>query len=349
MAEIRIAQFLLDDIVNVLTESVNKGSSNLIQIIAPGAIAMLTIYVLLWGAAIASGRINEPFSDGAYRIIRMCAVVCFALTVGTYQEDIANFFLNVPTDIAAQVVDGGASLGGNTPGIAKVIDACLQRGFDIGSEVWNYGNKKFGLFHFSYIVYYFLAILIYIAVAVIVGIATALIFMAFIALAILLAVGPMFILMAIFQATYRFFDAWLGQAINFSVLFILVATAVTICFDLFESYMKQLPNGTALDALLNMVKVLGATIAIVAALLQTRSIASALAGGASMTGQNIVSRMFNAATSMGTGAMRAGSMISGAAKSATRAGGSGAGGGGAGGGGVTQRARATAFRKNADS
>jgi type IV secretion system protein VirB6 len=337
MAEIRIAQFLLDDIVTVLTESVNKGSANLIQIIAPGAIAMLTIYVLLWGAAIASGRVNEPFSDGAYRIIRICAVVCFALTVGTYQEDIANFFLNVPTDIAAQVVDQGA------------IDACLQRGFEIGSDVWNYGARKFGLFHFSYIVYFFLAILIYIAVAVIVGIATALVFMAFIALAILLAVGPMFILMAIFQATYRYFDAWLGQAINFSVLFILVATAVTICFDLFEAYMKQLPNGNATDALLNMVKVLGATIAIVAALLQTRSIASALAGGASMTSQNIVSRMFNTATSMRMGAMRAGGMVSSAMKSATGAGASRGAGAGSAGNAVAQRARATAFRKNGDS
>jgi type IV secretion system protein VirB6 len=349
MAEIRIAQFLLDDIVTVLTESVNKGSANLIQIIAPGAIAMLTIYVLLWGAAIASGRVNEPFSDGAYRIIRICAVVCFALTVGTYQEDIANFFLNVPTDIAAQVVDQGASLGGSTPSIAKVIDACLQRGFEIGSDVWNYGARKFGLFHFSYIVYFFLAILIYIAVAVIVGIATALVFMAFIALAILLAVGPMFILMAIFQATYRYFDAWLGQAINFSVLFILVATAVTICFDLFEAYMKQLPNGNATDALLNMVKVLGATIAIVAALLQTRSIASALAGGASMTSQNIVSRMFNTATSMRMGAMRAGGMVSSAMKSATGAGASRGAGAGSAGNAVAQRARATAFRKNGDS
>jgi len=348
MADIKIADFILHDIVKVLTKSVNKGSSNLIEIIAPGAIAMLTIYVLLWGAGIASGRINEPFSDGAYRILRICAVVLLGLTVGTYQEDIAEFFLNVPMQIAALVVDRGADLSGDTPAIAKVIDACLQRGFDIGSGVWDYGTKKFGLFHFSYIVYFFLAILIFIAVAVIVGIATALVFIAFIALAILLAVGPLFILLAIFQTTYRFFDAWLGQAINFSILFILVATAVTICFDLFEDYMAQLPNGSPSDALLSMVKIIGATIAIIAALLQTRGIASAIAGGASMTTQNVFSRMLAApaqiartATSMGSavksGASRAGSAARAGTSAAAR-----------GGGATANRVRSTAFRGGAE-
>lgn len=348
MADIKIAEFILGDIVNVLTESVNKGSSNLIEVIAPGAIAMLTIYVLLWGAGIASGRINEPFSDGAYRILRICAIVIFGLTAGTYQEDIANFFLKVPMQIATLVVDNGADLSGDTPGIAKVIDASLQRGFDIGSEVWNYGTKKFGLFHFSYIVYFFLAILIFLAVAVIVGIATALVFIAYVALAILLAVGPLFILLAIFQTTYRFFDAWLGQAVNFSILFILIATTVTICFDLFEAYMRELPNGSPTDALLNMVKIVGATIAIVAALLQTRGIASAIAGGASMTTQNVFSRMLpvpgqiaRAATSAGSvlksGAGRAGSAAGALTSPATR-----------GGGGPVNRARTTAFRGGAE-
>lgn len=344
MADIKIAEFLLSDIVNVLTESVNKGSSNLIDVIAPGAIAMLTIYVLLWGAGIASGRINEPFSDGARRIIRICAIVGFGLTVGTYQEEIANFFLNVPMQIATLVVDNGADLSGNTPGIAKVIDACLQRGFDIGSDVWNYGSKKFGLFHFSYIVYFFLAILIYIAVATIVGIATALVFVAYIALAILLAVGPLFILLAIFQATYRFFDSWLGQAINFSVLFILVATAVTICFDLFEAYMRNLPNGSPSDALLNMVKIIGATIAIVAALLQTRGIASAIAGGASMTTQNIATRMLQAGNSAGNLASRAVGAGSTAARSIGRATGTTPARSSASAAATANRVRATAFR-----
>lgn len=349
MAEVKIAEFLLDDIVNVLTESVNKGSANLIDVIAPGAIAMLTIYVLLWGAGIASGRINEPFSDGAYRILRICAIVIFGLTAGSYQEDIAAFFMKVPMEIATLVVDRGADLSGSTPGIAKVIDASLQRGFDIGADVWDYGASKFGLFHFSYIVYFVLAILIFIAVAVIVGIATALVFLTFVALAILLAVGPLFILLATFQATYRFFDAWLGQAINFSVLFILVATTVTITFDLFEAYMQGLPRGNAGDALINMVKVLGVSCAIIAALLQTRSIASALAGGAAMTTQNVFSRMMAAPGQVASPLKAGGSMMWSGAKTLGRGAYALAGGGsGSSSGGAVNRVRATAPRVGAD-
>jgi type IV secretion system protein VirB6 len=347
MAEIKIAEFILGDIVNTLTTSVNTGSSNLIGIIEPGATAMLIIYVLLWGAGIASGRINEPFSDGAYRILRICAIVIFGLTAATYQADIANFFLNVPMQIATMVVGGEADFSGDTPAIAKMIDSSLQRGFEIGSDVWEYGRKKFGLFHFSYIVYFFLAILIFIAVAVIVGIATALVFIAYVSLAILLAVGPLFILLAIFPATYRFFDAWLGQAVNFSILFILVATAVSICFKLFEAYMQGLVGGTASDALVSMVKVLGATIAMVAALLQTRGIASAIAGGASMTTQNVFSKMMMAATPHGRVAKMASAVLKAGAGSAGRAAGTTASGAARGGSAVVNRARATAFRGSA--
>ncbi|BDU18565.1 type IV secretion system protein [Dyella sp. GSA-30] len=307
MLAINIANFFLKDVVETIQEAVNTDSANLVQIIEPGAIAMLTIYVLLWGAGIATGRVNEPLRDGIYRILRICFVVALGLTVGNYQTDIADFFLKVPTEIAAQVV----SQGGGGSSLPDIIDNAVNRGFDIGNDVWHYADRKFGLFHLSYVAYYILAIIIFICVAIIAGIATAILFVAYIGLSVVLAVGPLFIVMAIFQPTYKFFDGWLSQIISFSVLFILVSTTISLCFTFMEKYLEGIENGNALDALIGMVKVIGATAAIIAALFESKTIASALVGGAQMSGQGLVSRAMGKAAQSQSHAQTARALVSG--------------------------------------
>jgi type IV secretion system protein VirB6 len=302
MADIEIAKFLLGDIAETIKTFANDGAQTMIDIIGPAAVSLLTIYVVLWGAGIAAGRVNEPFAQGVYRIIRICVIVMFALTASNYSAYVTDFFLSAPSEIAAKMA--GAS---DTAGIASIIDACLQRGFDLGNKVWDYADSKFGLFHFGYIVYFFLAIVIYIAVCVIVAVATGMIFVAYVAMAILLAVGPMFILLAIFQQTQRFFELWLGQLVNFSILFILVATTVTLCFSIFEKFVGDLPILNPGQAIIGMFKVVAGTIAIVSVLLQTRSIGSALGGGVALAAQNVASRALGSVrNAAGTGRQMAG-------------------------------------------
>jgi type IV secretion system protein VirB6 len=292
MADIEIAKYLIGDLAETIKTFANDGSQQMIEIIGPAAISVLTIYVILWGAGIASGRINQTFGDGAYRILRICVIVLFALTASNYSEYVTDFFLTAPSEIAAKMA--GAAEG---TGIADVIDACLQRGFELGNRVWDYAASKFGLFHFGYIVYFFLAIVIYISVCVIVAVATGMIFVAYVATAVLLAVGPLFILLAIFQQTQRFFELWLGQLVNYAVLFILVATTVTLCFAVFEKFVGDLPVLNPGQAIIGMFKVVAGTIAIVAVLLQTQGISSALGGGVALAAQNVTSRVLGSVQS----------------------------------------------------
>ncbi|MGE8219842.1 MAG: type IV secretion system protein [Stenotrophomonas acidaminiphila] len=300
----RLAHFLLENIPETVTAYVNEKSAVMIGYIGPTAVILLTIFVLLWGVAMASGQISEPFTEGMKRIIRMCIIVGFALTAGIYQGTVADFFLKVPTEMASELAYEGSSSGYEPVSIATVLDGSLQKGFDVGDKAWDKGDEMAQKGIRSAIAglgYYALAIMVYCAALVIVCVAAGILLVAFIGTALLLAVGPLFILFAIFPTTLRWFETWLGQVVNFSILYVLVAVAVGLVFSMFDQYLSMLPITTLSETVVNSLKLLGITIAILAVLLQTRSLASALGGGVALTAQNVAGKL----ASMGTDLTRA--------------------------------------------
>lgn len=301
----RVAAYFLDTLVQTATNFVNQTAGTMSTIVAAIAGALLTIYVIFWGLGLASGKITEPFTDGMTRVIRMSLIVSLALSAGIYQSEISNFFLNVPQSVAAELIGASGSADTNTTALAKELDTALGKGIDMGNRCWQYGDAHSGMTGFGGIGYYLVAILIYISVGVIVAVATGIIFVAFIALALLLAIGPLFILCALFQSTQRFFDLWIGQCVSFAILFILVGCAVSLCFEFINQFITKLPQDDMSQILINMVKVVGACIATAAVLLQTRQMAAALGGGVAVVGQGIAGRLGGAV--MGAGRTARGS------------------------------------------
>ena len=316
----RVAHWLLEDIVETITTYSNESSATMIAIIGPVAASLLTIYVMLWGAGIASGQINEPFTDGAKRITRMCAIIAFALSVGIYQGSVARFFLETPSAVAAEIAAPGSTSSADPTSIADVLDESLGKGIEIGNKAWQEGSSKNTVLPPSMegIGYYALAIMIYVSVAAVVAVAAGIIFVAFIALALLLAVGPLFILLAIFPQTQRFFEAWIGQVVNYAILFILVAVCVGMCFTLFDKFLNDLPSTEWEETVINTIKIVAASIAVVAVLIQTRSIASGLGGGVALSAQGLAGKLGGGAAGLARAGM-SGSSRSGVGAGASRA------------------------------
>jgi type IV secretion system protein VirB6 len=110
-----------------------------------------------------------------------------------------------------------------------------------------------------------------------------------IALAVLLALGPLFIAMLFFEATRRFFSAWIAQLANYALITVLTVMVAALLLQLVQSYAAQTAaRGSAIftvDAL-NMLLI---AVLVLLILRQIMPIAAGLAGGLALSSFGTVS------------------------------------------------------------
>lgn len=281
----RVVEFLLERLGSDLQGYAADASTAIIGVIGPAAASLLVIYVLLWGVAIASGQISEPFTDGMKRILWMCVIIAVALTAGVYQDVVVDFFEQVPAELAKAMHTSGGKTVTDAESLAPILDDCIGKALGLGNAVWDnaVALNQLSLLGMTAegLMLQLLAVILYLSALLAVGIAAATIFVANMGLALLLAVGPLFIVLALFPQTRRWFEAWLGQAVRFVVLFVIIAIVSGLIFPLLGGYYQSLTQGSfAEQALVNALKGIGVSIAVACVLVQLYSIATAIGQGA---------------------------------------------------------------------
>lgn len=264
-----------------LTTYVNDVASNVIVAITPVASTLLAIYVMLWGWSTLRGVISEPVTDGIGRIVRLSVIVAIALNVGRYNTYLADMLWRSPEVLAGFVASGHESGVTNT----QYLDALFTQIYDLGDAYWQKGQGiASGGVGFPDVGLLIIALLVWVAGAVATGFSFFLIVIAKIALAILLGVGPIFILMTIFEPTRRFFDVWIGQALNYVFLVMLTSAAIKLVMSIIKAYLAAADQaGVLVDPAVNQALppiVLSGMAFLV--MMQLPSIASALGGGVAM-------------------------------------------------------------------
>jgi len=119
---------------------------------------------------------------------------------------------------------------------------------------------------------------IYVAAALTAALGFGVTLLAKLALALLIALGPLFIACALFNVTRRFFFGWLAQAINYLVLFALILAVLQLVLALVAGQWSRIEGGDPVAG--GLVFVALCLLAMIF-FLQTPTIASGIAGGAS--------------------------------------------------------------------
>lgn len=306
--------FLFDNIGTTVESFITNTSAKMMEIIGVLATALFTIYVLLWGVALASGQISEPFTDGMKRIVRMAIIIALATTVGVYQDMIVSTFKDAPMQIASQLTLGGGASTPDANAMGSLLDEMVKKGMDVAGKPWEKAvelhDKAWINISAAGLVLQGLSVLLVLIAITVTAVAGGYVFVAYLALAILLGIGPLFLIFAIFPATQRWAEAWLGQVVNYALLFIIMSLAVSLLFTMLIDYFDQLiePLTDALDvgaaALWMALKAVGLAIVMIAVLMQVAGIAAALSGGAQIQAANLAGKLAGAGMSAAaTGSM----------------------------------------------
>jgi type IV secretion system protein VirB6 len=259
----------------------------------PAIVTLATLYVMVWGYLQLVGRIEQPFVLGLKRILTMAVVLGVSLRMWLYNAVIVDTFYQAPAQLAAWVI--------GAPDPVQTIDSIWERGGAVAGYLWNNGGVFRGDFG-----YYIAGAAVWVLMGLLCVYTMFLIALSRIALAVLLALGPFFIAMMLFESTKRLFDAWLAQLTNYALITVLTIMAAALLLQVVDSYAAQTAAlGTAImtvDAL-NMVLV---AMLVFLFMRQVMPIASGLAGGAAVNTFGTVSRAVNWSARAGMGVVQRG-------------------------------------------
>ncbi|WP_413990724.1 type IV secretion system protein [Labrys okinawensis] len=253
-----------------LENFISSGTSNIANWVSGPLTAALTLYVVLYGYLVLRGSVQEPVLEFAFRAIKLAIIVMLVRNASEYQTYVTNiFFETLPKEISQ-------ALNSGTAPSASTFDSLLDKGQRCAYEIWSRASWPVDIVTGIGGMMVIGASFIVAAIGYIVSLYARL------ALAIVLAIGPIFIALAMFQATRRFTETWIGQLANFVILQVLVVaigslliTCIDTTFTAIEGYSDVLMRPIALCAI---------CLAALYVFYQLPGIASALAaGGASLT------------------------------------------------------------------
>jgi len=260
-----------------LTGYIGNNTARVSAALEPAIVTLSTVYLMLWGYLHLTGRIEEPFATGLRRIIVLAVVLAVGLHLWLYNSVIVDTFYAAPAQLAAAVVGSGDPVG--------TIDAIWQQGGAVAALLWDnaaYWSGDVG--------YYIAGAVVWLLIGLLCVYAMFLIALSSIASAVLLAIGPLFIALLLFDGTRRYFEAWVAQLATYALISILTVLVAALLLQIVESYAVQTAaRGSAIvtvDAL-DMVLV---SVLVFLLMRQIMPIAAGLAGGLALSSFGVLSR-----------------------------------------------------------
>ncbi|MBY5410907.1 conjugal transfer protein TrbL [Rhizobium leguminosarum] len=253
-----------------LENFISSGTSNIASWIGGPLTAALTLYVVLYGYLVLRGSVPEPILEFAFRAMKLAIIVMLVRNASEYQTYVTNiFFETLPREISQ-------ALNSGTAPSASTFDSLLDKGQKCAQEIWARATWPADIVNGIGGMMAIGASFTVAAIGYIVSLYARL------ALAIVLAIGPIFVALAMFQSTRRFTESWIAQLANFVILQVLVVAIGSLLISCIDTTFTAIESYT--DVMMRPVALCAICLAALYVFYQLPGIASALAaGGASLT------------------------------------------------------------------
>jgi type IV secretion system protein VirB6 len=250
--------------------------ANVEGLLEPAVVTMATMYVMFWGWLHLTGNIQEPLIDGAKRIFTLAAILMFSIKIAANIGPILDIFVNSPQRLAAGIL-GATPMGS--------VDTIWTDGSSVGDALLAAGS----IFEMSGISLIAAGVITYVVIGLTTVYVAFLLALSSVALAVLLALAPIFITFLLFDSTKRFFEAWIAQLANYSLVVILVSTVANL---MLHAVMTPLQVAVSAGPAVTAAAALRMAVFSVFVLLILRQIlpmSSGLASGVALATGNVVS------------------------------------------------------------
>ena len=256
--------------------------------LVPVALALVTVYVAVYGLAVMRGEAIEPVGTFAWKMVKVGAILSFALPGLYYSGNVAAAATGLQDGLATLFVAPG---GGGAATAFGALDLANTAANEQLALLW----KDAGMLRLDLVVaslLFSLGTTIFLVLGAFVGLLGKLI------LTFALAIGPLAILGLLFKPTARFFDSWLSFVLSAVVLSWFVFFALGMSLYVSEKVVRAIAMGgafvpgapDAVGALEAASTYLAVMCLLAIVLYQAPSLASSLTGGASIqTGAQMIS------------------------------------------------------------
>ncbi len=273
-----IFRFVGDSLANLTNGYSEAASSQLAGAIGTIAITAVTMFIAVYGALVIAGKIQQPFQDFMLKAAKWAIVCAIALNAGNYTAYVADAVNGLESGLVTALRAPGAPAGSSST--YEQLDESIGQANELVRECFDKASEKNMLTEAG-------ALLGWLAAGVIIGagivifffVGGAIIIATKFLLAIMIGIGPLFVLALLHPATAGFFDRWLGQTLTYVFTVVLVAVVMSLGVSVFDTAIER----TKLDeneALFMAMQLLFCGLILAYVTMQIGSLASGIAGGA---------------------------------------------------------------------
>lgn len=278
-----------DDILNLVNSTAESYTRAAYQAVV-GAHSVeihlvLVAYVALFGWGVMTQKIEMSLQGAARHILLLVFVFSLATKWDIFAIWMYDVFTNGPNKLVA------ALSGGRVNPNAQLGDV-WDKGMGAAWEMIRAGG-------WSSVAPKLLGAAVAICTVLVVGYAMFLLVMAKFALAVLLAIAPLFLMLVLFESTRNFFTTYLAQVINFALIPVLLAGFLALALSIISLAIERFNVIDATNGFTVGSYVVLAEAIVFVLLMQVMGMASALGGGlqlATMGAVGSVARKLGAAS-----------------------------------------------------
>ena len=210
----------------LLASYISTNTARIASAMTPAVVTLGTVYVMIWGYLQLTGQIQEPFIAGVKRIAVLAIVFGVSINLWLYQSLLVNTFFTAPAQLAGSVI------GAYNP--VAIVDQIMDQGANAGELLMARGGLLNGNLTF-----YIAGIAVYVLTGITAVYTMFLLALSKVALSILLALGPLFVALLLFDSTRRFFEAWLAQLSNYAFIAILTVLVAALMLQVVQAAATQ--------------------------------------------------------------------------------------------------------------